>query len=93
MRNISSFIPLEYTLTTGLRDSREFFGLKDHKKMHFCIEHNHVIELEILLDKRYNNKQYHKALLEVRNLKFLKEIDIYSDGEYLRTYTILGNYS
>jgi hypothetical protein len=88
MRSISSFIPLEYTLTTSLRDSREFWGLRARKKMHFCVENDHIIELEVLLDERFNNEQYHKALLQVKNLRHLKEIEIYSDGEFIKTLSI-----
>ena len=96
MRTISKFIPLEYTLTTNLKDSREYTYFRDYKKMHFCIENGHIIELEILLDKTFNNELYHKALLQVRNLRYLKEIEIYysykihisGEKEFVKTFSI-----
>jgi tetratricopeptide (TPR) repeat protein len=77
IKNIRNFIPLEYTLTTSLRDSRRFPSVRDDKKMHFCIENNHISELEILLDDKSYSDQYHSALLQVKNLRYLEELAIY----------------
>ena len=77
IKNISKFIPLEYTLTTNLKDSREFSSFRDDRKMHFCVENNHIIELEILLDEMSYSDLYHKALLRIKSLNYLEELAIY----------------
>ena len=77
MRNISKFVPLEYTLTTSLRDSREFGGLRDDNKIHFCVKDGHIVELEILLDEKSYSDQCHEALLQVKNFNKLEELAIY----------------
>jgi len=77
IKNIGKFIPLEYTLTTSLRDSRRFSSVREDKKMHFCIENNHISELEILLDVKTYSDQYRSALLQVKNLRYLEELAIY----------------
>lgn len=88
MKNISQFIPHEYTLTISLRDSREFGGFRAQKKLYFCVEKGHVVELEVLLGDRYNDEQYHRALLQIKNLQYLEEIEIYSDGKFLKALSI-----
>jgi len=45
--------------------------------MHFCFKGNHISELEILLDEESYSDQYHKALIQVKNLKFLERLAIY----------------
>ncbi len=45
--------------------------------MHFCLENNYISELEILLDEKSYSDQYHKALLQVKDLKSLEELAIY----------------
>ena len=45
--------------------------------MHFCIEENHIIELEILIDNKHYSDQYHKALLQIKKFKHLEELAIY----------------
>jgi len=77
MKSISEFNPLEYTLTTNLRDSTRYTYFRDEKKMHFCLENNYISELEILLDEKSYSDQYHKALLQVKDLKSLEELAIY----------------
>ena len=77
MRNISKFVPLEYTLTTSLRDSREFWGLRDDNKIHFCVKDGHIVELEILLDEKSYSDRCHEALLQVKNFNKLEELAIY----------------
>lgn len=86
IKNISRHIPFEYTITTNLRDSRKYTYFRDHKKMHFCIENNHVIELEIILNDSIHSDQYHEALFQVKNLKYLKELAIYYSYKYLESF-------
>ncbi len=77
IKSITKFIPLKYTLTTCLKDSREYTSLRDDNKMHFCIEENHIIELEILIDNKHYSDQYHNALLQIKKFKHLEELAIY----------------
>lgn len=85
MRNITRFIPLEYTLTTSLRGSRYYPSLRDENKMHFCVENNNITELEILMDDMSYSEQYRSALLQVKSLKHLEELAIYSSENINKT--------
>ena len=78
IKNISKFIPLDYTITINLGDTRDYYPeFRDDEKMHFYIENNHIIELEILLNWMFYTEEYHQTLLEVKNLKHLKELAVY----------------
>lgn len=78
VKNIASFSPLEYTITTSLGDSRRFSSLRDDSKLHFCMKNGHITELEILLEDLPISKQYYEALLQVKGLDHLEEVAMYT---------------
>jgi len=82
IRNIARLIPLEYTLTTSLLDSRRFPSVRSENKLHFCVENSHVTELELLIRSFNLSSQYLGAILKVKNLKYLKGLDIYFFEEF-----------
>ena len=90
LKNISQFTSLDYTLTTNLRDSRRFNYLRHDNKLHFCIENGFIIELEILIVKKSYSEEYRSALLQVINLKKLKEIDIYLSEKFKEKYKVFS---
>ena len=90
LKNISQFTSLDYTLTTNLRDSRKFNYLRHDNKLHFCIENGFIIELEILIVKKSYSEEYRSALLQVVNLKKLKEIDIYFSEKFKEKYKVFS---
>jgi hypothetical protein len=77
INNIRKFIPVEYTLTVSLEESRKNPRLRDVRKLHFCIEDNHITEIEILLDVFSYSEDYYYALIQVYNLEKLREIALY----------------
>jgi tetratricopeptide (TPR) repeat protein len=77
MKDITQFIPLEYTLTTSLLDSRRFPSVRSEKKMHFCIEDGHIAELELLLNDYVSSTDYLEAISKISNLKQLKVLSVY----------------
>ncbi|KKN61851.1 hypothetical protein LCGC14_0517830 [marine sediment metagenome] len=82
LKNISQLVPLNYTLTTFLRDSRRFWNLRSENKLHFCIKDSHITELEILVDRLSSWDQYREAILQIKNLKYLEELALYgSEGD------------
>lgn len=90
LKNISQFTSLDYTLTTNLRDSREFNYLRHDNKLHFCIENGFIIELEILIVKKSYTEEYCSALLQIVNLKKLNEIDIYFSEKFKEKYKVFS---
>ncbi len=87
MKNISRFIPIEYTLTTNLQDSREYSYFRDDEKLHFCIKNGHITELEVSLNWLTYSEEYHQALLQVKNLNHLEELAIYITASTCHTGT------
>lgn len=84
LRRISNLNPYQYTLTTNLKDSRRFPSLRDDDKIHFCVENNHVTELEIVTEQFSFSHQYHNVMLKIRNLNYLRELAIYdSIGDFI----------
>lgn len=93
IKNISQLIPLDYTLTTCLKDSRRFSSLRSENKLHFCIKEGHITELEILVDCLYSWDQHREAILQIKNLKYLEELALCgSEGDDVSFFGSLYNF-
>lgn len=86
LKNISKLIPLEYTLTTSLEESRKLNSLRTQNKLHFCLNNGHVSEIEILVDESTYTREYQTALLGLLGLKQLKEVAIYNLAGQIPNY-------
>ena len=90
IKNIAKFVPFEYTLTTNLKDSMDFSYLRDDSEMHFCINDNHISEIEILSYGGFSDECL-RALLQVKDLKYLRELGIYCDKNFIKSLNNFNN--
>lgn len=64
-------------MTSSLSGARQFHGLNNEKNMLFCVEDEHLTELEVLLPEVLRTQEYLKRLKRINALDSLTQIAVY----------------